>query len=716
MLALSVAQAHAQDGSTTVASEGFGTPMAEILGQEPLWARPSLSFYGTPGLIDMPGAWSLADGEGALSASNFDGNLRLAFTFQLSPRLSGTFRYSVLDKFDKTINRYDRSFDIRYQIAEEGDLTPAVAVGLQDFGGTGVYAGEYLTFGKTFDRLRVTGGIGWGRFGSYNGFSNPLGVLSDSLKSRPAHVPDINETGKLDTGNWFRGDAALFGGLQYQLNDKVVLTAEYSSDDYEAEAERMGFEHNSPFNFGVSYRLSKSTTLTGAYLYGSALGVALQYTFNGKYGPYPGGVEPAAPPVLPRDQAAALGWRLDGSSEQVRARVKAGLEKVKIQLQGYEQTSPSSVRVYILNPTYDAVPEAIGRTARVLTNTLPPQIETFDIVPVGNGLSLSSVTIRRSDMEQLEFDFDSSWKMYSRARIADAADEPMRRDVEVPGTYPDFSYGLGTYVTPAYFDPDAPIRVDAGLAFNMAYVPLRNVILSTQLRYAVVGNRADGADRSSNSVLPHVRSDAALYAKESTIQMNHLTAEYFYRPGRDLYGRVTAGYLEDMFAGVSTEVLWKPVSGPLALGAEINYVQQRDYDMGFGLMDYKVATGHVSAYYDWGNGYMTEVDAGRYLAGDWGATFSLDREFANGFRIGAFFTKTDVSAEDFGEGSFDKGIRFWIPLSRVAGEPSMSGFGQTIRPLTRDGGQRLNIRNRLYDTVRDYHDPELQEDWGRFWR
>ena len=55
---------------------------------------------------------------------------------------------------------------------------------------------------------------------------------------------------------------------------------------------------------------------------------------------------------------------------------------------------------------------------------------------------------------------------------------------------------------------------------------------------------------------------------------------------------------------------------------------------------------------------------GRYLAGDDGITIDFSKRFKNGFKLGAFATFTDVSSEDFGEGSFDKGIYVAIPLSR----------------------------------------------------
>ena len=68
------------------------------------------------------------------------------------------------------------------------------------------------------------------------------------------------------------------------------------------------------------------------------------------------------------------------------------------------------------------------------------------------------------------------------------------------------------------------------------------------------------------------------------------------------------------------------------------------------------------------------------LAGDYGATVRLDRVFDNGWRVGAFATLTDVSFDDFGEGSFDKGITLEIPLGWTAGTATRQNLAATIRP------------------------------------
>lgn len=101
---------------------------------------------------------------------------------------------------------------------------------------------------------------------------------------------------------------------------------------------------------------------------------------------------------------------------------------------------------------------------------------------------------------------------------------------------------------------------------------------------------------------------------------------------------------------------------------------------------------------------------------DIGATLSINREFSNGWRVGAFATKTDVSASDFGSGSFDKGISVTIPLNWGLGSPSKSTTDITLRPFRRDGGARLELDDRLYDSVRGYHQSSIDDQFGRFWK
>jgi len=74
-----------------------------------------------------------------------------------------------------------------------------------------------------------------------------------------------------------------------------------------------------------------------------------------------------------------------------------------------------------------------------------------------------------------------------------------------------------------------------------------------------------------------------------------------------------------------------------------------------------------------------------------------------------------VSSQEFGEGSFDKGIRFSMPLNWFLGKPSRKRMGLTIRPIQRDGGARVHVPGRLYGQVRNAHQKALSDGWPRFW-
>ncbi|WP_373634875.1 YjbH domain-containing protein [Yoonia sp. SS1-5] len=678
------------------------------------------SLYGLPGLIDMPTAQSAEDAELALTFGHFGGSTRTTLSFQMTPRLMGSFRYSRIDNFlrprggDET---FDRSFDLRYRFVDEGRYRPAVAVGLQDFVGTGIYSGEYIVATKeVVPSVQVTGGIGWGRLGSYQSFANPLGALDESLETRPSGF--AGSGGQLERARWFRGDAALFGGVAWQANDRLTFKAEYSSDTYlrENDAGRDLFDRASPWNVGLSYALSDAAVAQAYYLYGTEAGVAVTFDINPKTPIVDGGTGQRPSPVAPRAPGAAadLSWRAQADAPDILRESMERLLKLEgMQLEAIE-INPTATTVLIRNTTYIAPAEAVGRTARILTRVMPASVEQFTIVPMEGGLRTAAISLRRSDIEALEFAPDNSRQIYNRARIADAS-QIGTNATPIAGVYPRFNWRLGPYVRATYFDPDNPVQFDVGAELSATYSAAPGLTFTGRLRQPLFFNRTD-EPRPSNSVIERVRSNAQLYVREGDPAISRLTAAYQFNLAPDYYGRVTAGYLETMFGGVSTEILWKPVQSRLGLGLELNYARQRAFDQLFDFRDYEVVTGHASAYYAFDNNWHGQIDVGRYLAGDYGATFALDREFDNGWRVGAYATLTDVPFEDFGEGSFDKGLRLSVPLGHFVGTPSRKVYSASIRPLVRDGGARLNVDWRLYETVRQNHDDNLVGSWGRFWR
>lgn len=678
--------------------------------------RVSFNLYGSPGLIDMPSAEVPPDATLAGTYANLGGTSRSTLYFQILPRLSGSFRYSAIENFFGSDTLFDRSFDLRYQLLTETDRRPSVVVGLKDFIGTGIYSGEYLVATKTVrPGLKVTGGFGWGRYGSYQPFGT-MGTRAGGFTGQGG-LPEIER--------FFRGDVAAFGGISYAPNDRLNLKLEYSSDSYATEAARGGVTHDSPWNYGLDYRFKNGGQLSVYHVLGNEIGAQFTFVTNPKTLGIPGGSEPAGLPVAPRAPGAAadLGWTLDprrGASAKASLKqlaAKEGLEVEGIDLQSDRAT------VRLVNPRYGAPSQAFGRLARAMTRAMPASVEVFEIVPMVNGMAMSSVTFRRSDLERLEH--DAANEMLARTAFNDGFQKAPPTD---QGIYPKFTWSLSPYLQFSVFDPDNPVRADVGVRAAAELEITPNLIVSGSVTKKLNGN-LDKVQRLDESKLPRVRTDQAEYSAQGDPAIEYLQVAHYAHPAQNIYTRVTAGYLETMYGGVSAEMLWKPVTSRLALGAEVNYVQRRDFDQLFGFQSMTTVdpvsgakreipnvNGHVSAYYAFNNGFHGQIDVGRYLAGDYGATIALDREFANGWRIGAYATFTDASFDDFGEGSFDKGIRFTMPLATFFGQPSRRRNDLVIQSLSRDGGARLNVNGRLYEQVRDYHKPDAVNSWGRFWR
>lgn len=692
----------------------LGSAAAFMVGVSPALSemRPTLAFSGVTGLIDMPSGESQPDGTLSVTKSSFGPIGRSTISFQITPRLSGSFRYTTIRNWDDAPDaalpiNYDRSFDLRYQILQESQYLPAVTVGLQDIIGTGLMAGEYLAATKTFGgKIKVTAGLGWGRYGSYGSIGAPFG---------PRPAVDFGMGGTPRLGQWFKGDAAPFGGIEWQVTQKIGLKAEYSSDNYTIEAAGRGtFDRKSPFNYGLEYKASEMLRLGVYSLYGTEVGFSAQVVLNPKRSPAGGQIGAGPLPIR-----GNLGWTgqdvsTTGGLTAVRDRMQGLLAADGIVIESIAVTG-SRAQLRIRNTRIDSAPQAIGRTARAMAASLPASVQSFEIVPVVDGVALSNVTLQRADLEALEFTPGQDAIIRDRAEIVAVSGAQPDGAVMGKGLYPKLDWGLAPYVRTALFDPDNPLRIDIGLRANLRYDIAPGWVVSGSVTKKLTGNLGTST-RVSNSVLPHVRSDSNIYDREGDPALENLTLAWYAKPAPNLYSRVTLGYLERMYGGVSGELLWKPVDKPYALGVEINYVKQRDFDQRLGFQDYSVVTGHVSGYYAFQNGFLAQLDVGRYLAGDFGATLSLDREFANGWKVGAFATLTDVPFDDFGEGSFDKGIRIEIPFAWATGKQTRKAYKNTIRPILRDGGARVDVDGRLYNSVREYHTSSLDAEWGRFWK
>ncbi len=337
----------------------------------------------------------------------------------------------------------------------------------------------------------------------------------------------------------------------------------------------------------------------------------------------------------------------------------------------------------------------------------------FRITPIASGLATTTVEIRRSDLEAQVDRPNAGPDSWASTRFTDAANHlpegAWSRDI-----YPDFNWSLNPIIPINLASNGAAASIDVLLNASASYRLSRGFSVNGSLTQKIYGNIGAGAVPSTSPT--PVRSNFALY-QTSGPTLDRLTADYDFKLTPNTYARVSGGYLERMFAGVSGEVLWMPTNQNWGIGAEISAVQQRGYGDMFGFEDYQTVTGHASLYWDTGyHGIEAQVDVGRYLAGDVGSTVTLTRRFENGWEVSGFVTLTDMPFEDFGEGNFAKGVSLSIPLRWTMPLETRSNTGIALGTMGGDGGARLELGERLYTTIRDYDVVDFNETWGAYWQ
>lgn len=146
----------------------------------------------------------------------------------------------------------DKSADIKFRLWQESAYIPEIALGARDFVGLGSFGGEYLVANKRASDFDVSLGLGWGYLGNRGNVKNPFTLFNSSYSTRPANT---NLNGGTLTGNYFKGNSAIFGGVQYHTPwAPLILKVELDGNNYQNEPYGNVLLSKTPVNVGAVYR------------------------------------------------------------------------------------------------------------------------------------------------------------------------------------------------------------------------------------------------------------------------------------------------------------------------------------------------------------------------------------------------------------------------------------------------------------------------------
>ncbi|WP_026068643.1 YjbH domain-containing protein [Halomonas smyrnensis] len=655
------------------------------------------SDFGGVGLMQTPTARMNEVGNFAASWSRTEPYRRFNVFAQPLDWLEVGFRYVSVEnrRYGEEIagdrDYLDKGIDAKFRLREEESYWPELALGLRDAGGTSQFGAEYLVASKRWNSLDVSLGLGWGYLGSAADVDSPLGWIDQRFDDRPDNAGG-DQGGEFALSQLFRGPMSLFGGVEYQTPwDPLILQLEYEGNDYAHEPQDNDQPQDSRFNVGARLRLGDNFELRSGWQRGNTAMLGLSFSTN------LAGLAQVKrdPPPRSLNAPADPDWATTARSLQRNA----GIRVDAIHRDGNDLTVTGEPT------TYRALSQSEGRANRILSAKADDAVDTFHYRWQRKGLTLREDMHDRDAFEaaaqSASADTAYRYGIYSRARLDEPAGESLYR-----GDAQRASWSVGPAIEQNFGGPDGYLYRLSAYASG-EYTTDRNGWFSGSVT-ATLADNLDEYEYIADSDLPRVRTYIGDYLAETDLGISNLQYTRTAKLGDGLYAMGYGGLLEMMYAGAGGEMLYRPFDAGWALGLDLNWVRQRDFDQQFGLRDYETWTGHATAYVDTGyEDILAKLSVGRYLAGDYGATVDLSREFDNGVRIGAWATFTDAG-DSYGEGSFDKAFYVTVPLDAFFVRSSRSSATIAWQPLTRDGGARLGRRYALYPLTEE-------RDLGRYW-
>ena len=685
---------------------------------------PSYNSFGVSGLIQTPSAEIFGESNlhfvltkndvyklGTLTVSPFDWMEASYFYYRPS---------DLLWAGPETKGLYlDKGFNVKFRYKPRNSSLPEIALGMNDFAGHSLFSREYIVATKSYRNYKFNLGMGWGAFSQQKSYKNPLSfVLGDEYLKRPSIYDErYGVGGNFSYNSWFKGPVGIFGGAEISIPyaKGLKFKIEYDPFNYldfsccgggtSAETPELR-RKDSNINYGLSFPVNdENLILNLSYIKGNTLNLSISFGADFSKG------------FFEKPKYTKRKLKINKKKNEKNSFYVDLLENTKtksLYIQSAEiNDKEKKLELVLINPTYRSHIRSssyVAAVADALAKEYSFDINEFQITHLNADMELNKITIPAKTLSKPTY----TELVRKDIKIETGSIQTYKKHEFQPIVdFPNFFYGWTPALVNHIGSPEKflfaglIIRLDTEIQFS------RRLMLSTNFAFDVVNN-FDGKTSDPGSAMQHVRTEIVNYLQQSDNYIPLMQLDYLLPISNEMYAKFSSGILEKMYGGVGGEFIYKPLNKRYSIGAEYYYVKQRDYDQLFDFQEYETGTGHVNFLYKFNQGILFNFSVGQYLAKDVGYTLDISRRTKSGFRAGFWFTRTNVSAEEFGEGSFDKGFYFQIPTDLFLNRhrPGYTNF--RLRPLTRDGGQKLNQGNQLNGMLMNTQRVDFVNQWEDF--
>lgn len=697
-----------------------------------VWTTPSLSFgaddighsatlnmMGELGLNTVPSARLSPEGTLRVTLSRQAPYTHAAMGLQISDRLYvGLRQTSESDSFSSSSKHLYPGMDIKLGLFDERRFLPQISVGLQSAFGHKRMAAEYLAMSKRYEDFDFTLGFGWGRLATRGGLPNPI-LLNHIMGTKSAR--DIDGDDPNTPNDWFKGDMGIFGGFEYHTPiDGLSFKADITSDSWKAEkAADPQFNAPALWSVGLSYTPSYLNGIDTGIAYAGNNSVMARVSFTPHVGSWPFNdarqhasidMKSGRPNIInpPIDSENDEDDDFNQSLEQEK---KLGLSHILID----KRTAAADLD---LKDNF-STPFQIGESSRYLANIAGRTPEQIIFHIRRYGLKGTDIELNRADLERAFLNHQgSSEEIWQTTQFLQKSVPPSLAKVigDIQTAQEDFGFKTDLINDVSLSENDSGLLYRTGIIASLHKFFGRHFFSLHSLRINLADNLQNlNLYRGLNS-LP-VRSDIDAFTQNRVVlDRSFLTG--FVTLGDDLHMASSIGYLEEMYMGATSEIIYRPFGNNWALGAEANLALKRDPYSSFALLPNgdHILSGFLNGYYEIPNtGATLKASIGRYLAGDIGGSLALSNEFENGVIMKADITATNQSNPDIYGGTTNvySGIRLSLPLGSLPFVPNGSRIVTNAAPLGRDKGQRLDNPTPLYEMTEPLSYRHITRQWQR---
>jgi Exopolysaccharide biosynthesis protein YbjH len=631
--------------------------------------------WGGTGLMEIPTARILPDGAMRLGVAKAAPYIWYTFGFGVLPGLEFTSRYTDITNLPSGVENgfgsyKDKAFDIKYQLLPESKNMPAIALGWNDFHGTRLFEAQYLVLSRQLYPLDITLGVGRKRL------KGPIAIADEF-------------------GFW--------GGVEWAATDRLHLMLEYNPIEYELDplpSRGVPEGSDSPFNVGLRYRTWLGFDLGVSYQRGDTLGMAVHLQF-----------ELGRPILPPRPDPPSWQFAADQGAPSEAPDDMARRLAEDMQKAGFTDVATGTTDGVLVaefeNNRYFSNAKAAGRVLRLMLHHTGSGITRLTAVMKRDGLKILYVSAATEDARGF-FMGDMSTDRFARrlqvtpgypkqgppAATAEQISAATRRNE----TRRTWSYGVSPVLESFFDQSSGAYQSRLSLTPHATFDPWPGAAVHGSYEFPLYSDIETKAETLPDAV----RSDAWKYLGSQS-GVDRLLVNQMVKLTPTTYARVSAGYLERMYAGVGGEVLTFLDQGRWAVGVEGDLVRKRDPDDLWHLLDQQNHTLLGNIYYHYLPLDITlRAQVGRFLAGDAGVRLEFRRRYDTGAEIGFWYSMTDTDTlTDFNRDYSDKGIFLRLPFATFTDRPTRTLLTYRISPWTRDVGATIDHWQEVYDTAAD---------------